>query len=573
MKKTLIVLLILCSNTAFSQVFLNLDFEYVAPGSQKPQKWFSGGNGYIVTLDDQEKASLNRSMKIASNSPKTNEFGVVTGSFPIDLVKGKIIEFTGMIKTLDVTGGYAGLWWRVDGKNGTLGFDNMMGRGLRGTNDWKQVSIKMKVKEEATNINFGGLFSGNGTAWFDNFEVTIDGEKFADTAPRTTAPTIAESDWLKQNIYPLKTFEPGSSSNEDLKILKKLIGDSKVVALGETSHGSSEIFKMKSRIIEYLAENDGFDIFSIEANMPESYKLNDYVLEGKGNPTELIRGMYFWTWRTQEVLNMVEWMKDYNKSGHKISFTGFDMQFYKGAIQELNDAFKDHSEIQNKITELKSVLDAVNSERKNSRQAVVSQENKKKIDDHLNSLRDFISGSNFAATQKSWLMQNIRVIEQYLDSTSRDKYMAENLLWIKSQNPDSKIIAWAHNGHIKETDYSMGKYLAEILQNDYLTIGFTFNKGNYTAVGTNGLTDYPAQESYPGTYEYFFNSVNVPIFILDLRNTKKQNSENSKWLMEKLDFRSVGAMKTESEFYETDLTDDFDLIIFINESTHSTILE
>lgn len=573
MKKIIVVLLFCFSNSVFSQAFLNLDFEYNIQGAQKPQKWFTGGNGYIAALDDLEKASLSRSLKIVSNNPKGNEFGVCTGYFPIDLVKGKNIEFTGKIKTNDITGGYAGLWWRVDGKNGVLGFDNMSDRGLKGTNDWKQVSIKMKVNEEVTNINFGALFVGQGTAWFDDFEIMIEGEKFIDLKPRTTEPAPDELAWLKQNIYPLKTCEPGSTSNEDLKILIKLIGNSKVVALGETTHGSSEIFKMKHRIIKYLSENAGFDIFSIEANMPESYKLNDYVLEGRGNPTNLIKGMYFWTWRTQEVLNMVEWMMNHNKSDDKIYFTGFDMQYYFGAIQELSEAFKDQSEIQNVITELKTALDAVNNERKNSRQAVVSQENKNKIGNQLNSFRNFISRSDYPVSKKNWLSQNIRVIEQYMDNTSRDKYMAENLLWIKSQNPDSKIIAWAHNGHIKKTGYSMGKFLSDSLKNDYLTIGFTFHKGNYTAVGDKGLTNYQAQESYPGTYEYFFNAINEPIFVMDLREAKKQNSVYSKWLWEQLLFRSVGAMKMDNEFFETDLAADFDLIIFINESTNSKLLE
>jgi erythromycin esterase len=40
----------------------------------------------------------------------------------------------------------------------------------------------------------------------------------------------------------------------------------------------------------------GFTIFSIEANMPEAYRLNDYVLNGTGDPAQLIHGMYFRTW-------------------------------------------------------------------------------------------------------------------------------------------------------------------------------------------------------------------------------------------------------------------------------------
>lgn len=71
----------------------------------------------------------------------------------------------------------------------------------------------------------------------------------------------------------------------------------------------------------------GFNIFSIEANMPEAYRLNDYVLNGNGDPATLIKGMYFWTWSTEEVLDMVLWMREFNKSGKaRVQFTGFDMQ-------------------------------------------------------------------------------------------------------------------------------------------------------------------------------------------------------------------------------------------------------
>jgi len=188
-------------------------------------------------------------------------------------------------------------------------------------------------------------------------------------------------------------------------------------------------------------------------------------------------------------------------------------------------------------------------------------------------LRNFINRSEYQVSKKNWLLQNVRIIEQYLDNKARDKYMAENLLWIKSQNPDSKIITWAHNSHIKRTGNSMGNYLSDNLKSDYLTIGFTFHKGNYTAVWDKGSTTFKAQESYPGTYEYFFNAINEPIFVLDLREAKKENAINGKWLLNQLLFRTVGAAKMDNEFFETDLTADFDLIIFINESTHSKLLE
>ena len=80
-------------------------------------------------------------------------------------------------------------------------------------------------------------------------------------------------------------------------------------------------------MLEFLASEMGFSIFSIEANLPEAYRLNDYVLEGKGDPAQLLRGMYFWTWDTEEVLAMIRWMREFNQSGKgRVRFTGFDMQ-------------------------------------------------------------------------------------------------------------------------------------------------------------------------------------------------------------------------------------------------------
>jgi len=85
--------------------------------------------------------------------------------------------------------------------------------------------------------------------------------------------------------------------------------------LGEATHGTREFFQLKHRMLEFLASEMGFTIFSIEASMPEAYRLNDYVLNGNGDPAQLLKGMYFWTWDTQEVLAMIRWMREFNQSG------------------------------------------------------------------------------------------------------------------------------------------------------------------------------------------------------------------------------------------------------------------
>jgi len=156
------------------------------------------------------------------------------------------------------------------------------------------------------------------------------------------APTV--NDWIKANAIPLSTPEAGHGF-ADMQPLKKLIGDARIVSLGEATHGTREFFQLKHRMLEFLATEMGFTLFSIEANMPEAYKLNDYVLHGNGDPARLIKGMYFWTWNTEEVLAMVKWMRAFNESGKgRVEFTGFDMQTPNVALQIATDFLKQHDE-------------------------------------------------------------------------------------------------------------------------------------------------------------------------------------------------------------------------------------
>lgn len=151
--------------------------------------------------------------------------------------------------------------------------------------------------------------------------------------------------------------------------------------------------------------------------------------------------------------------------------------------------------------------------------------------------------------------------------------MAENLLWIKEQNAQSKITVWAHNAHIQKAGYAMGAHLSKSLGKEYLSIGFAFYNGGHTAAINYVLSSQKSQEAYPGTYEYNFNMIEEPIFILDLREAKKNNSLSGSWLFDRMEFRNIGFSKQKCEFFRANLSDNFDLIIFIKESTPTKLLK
>ena len=141
-----------------------------------------------------------------------------------------------------------------------------------------------------------------------------------------TFPAQPVADWIRAHAIRLSTPEAGHGF-DDLQPLKTVIGSARIVSLGEATHGTREFFQLKHRMLEFLVTEMGFTIFSIEANMPEAYRLNDHVLNGAGDPARLLKGMYFWTWDTEEVLAMIRWMHEFNQSGKgRVEFTGFDMQ-------------------------------------------------------------------------------------------------------------------------------------------------------------------------------------------------------------------------------------------------------
>ena len=157
--------------------------------------------------------------------------------------------------------------------------------------------------------------------------------------------TLAAADsrqWIREHAVPLKSAQAGQGF-DDMQPLKKMVGDARIVSLGEATHGTREFFQLKHRMLEFLATEMGFTLFSIEANMPEAYRLNEYVLTGKGDPAALLKGLYFWTWDTEEVLAMIRWMREFNASGKgRVEFTGFDMQTPDVAMQNARSFVAKH---------------------------------------------------------------------------------------------------------------------------------------------------------------------------------------------------------------------------------------
>lgn len=175
---------------------LNLGFEQADDPPSRPKAWTVSGDGfatdapgYQVGLDEGQAKSGKRSLRMKSTGQ--GGFGNAYLALPGKVAAGKRIKISGWIKTKDVAAkGYAGLWCRVDGPAGELALDNMVmrvgakgqarrdDRGVRGTTDWTLYSVEHDVPPSATAVVFGGLLTSDGTAWWDDFAVEIDGRPY-----------------------------------------------------------------------------------------------------------------------------------------------------------------------------------------------------------------------------------------------------------------------------------------------------------------------------------------------------------------------------------------------------------
>ncbi len=560
--------------------YKNLDFE-TATKNGKPKLWFAGGNGYEIQLDSINVFHGKNSLRIS----KVSEGMMAVASFqlPLKSVKGKHILYTGYIKTLMVNKGYAGLWLRMDSNKTAIKLQNMSKYGPKGTTIWTRYSIEMDIDDNADNVVFGVLLVGDGTAWFDSCNIYVDGTLLTKETYKPFVPTKEQYDKIKNNVITLSTVEPNIDKS-DLIPLKPIFDKAEIISLGEGTHGTSEFFKMKDRLVRFITSENRDAVFAIEANMPEARLLNEYIQTGKGNAKELLEGLYFWTWNTQEVLDMIEWMKDYNLSGKgNIEFCGFDMQYPAIAAKNVFEFLEknDTAYIDSVNILYKTIIDSYEKAIKNYQkreQSIIKlwYDAAIVLNNHINANK-----SNYLKTMDSIIVdiviQDSKIIiqaaEMFLPGTFvRDRCMAENIIWIKEHiAKDKKLILWAHNGHVGKINKMMGDHLYKKYGNKMFVVGFGYYTGSYTTNGENGLEAYSTDLPEAGSIEWVLHNIGINNLFLNFRSNS--NMPEMQWLNDEINFRSVGAVQLDESFAPIILPKVFDGLTFIDESTPSKLLK
>ncbi|MEU1849460.1 erythromycin esterase family protein [Streptomyces sp. NPDC019990] len=421
----------------------------------------------------------------------------------------------------------------------------------------------------------------------------------ADQAAMTHAPTTGPVrgsastvvDTLDRASHPLRTVEPGGVTR-DLRPLDRMIGDARVVGLGEATHSSHEFFTLKHRVFRHLVEEKGFRTFALEAPWSTGLRLNAYVLRGEGDPRRIMREEfqrdYLW-WNNAEYLALVEWMRAYNRRhpDDPVRFMGDDFAW---AGPELYDEVTDyvagaHPGLLARFTSLYRGLRPTMSagayiEQYLNMPYAERKERADRTGRALRLLKRQAPGADRAAYD--WAVRHATAVDQTARGYAfdfgdpeqlraamrfRDSVMADNVAWW-AEHTGEKVLLSAHNAHVAYVPDDpahypkmQGAFLRDRLADAYVSIGFTFARGSFNATAPEDeVRRFSLGPAGPGSNERTLDRVRHRDYFVDLR-TAPRPARN--WLRDARPTRSIGTGYPEPE-RDIALAHSHDVLIHLN---------
>ncbi|MGZ8512395.1 MAG: erythromycin esterase family protein, partial [Candidatus Limnocylindria bacterium] len=96
--------------------------------------------------------------------------------------------------------------------------------------------------------------------------------------------------------------------------LLDLVGDARLVLIGEATHGTHEFYRQRAILTKRLINERDFTAVAVEADWPDAYRVNRYVRGGGDDPDaeRALAGFErfpTWMWRNADVLDFTGWLR------------------------------------------------------------------------------------------------------------------------------------------------------------------------------------------------------------------------------------------------------------------------
>ena len=411
-----------------------------------------------------------------------------------------------------------------------------------------EIVIAVPAAPESTCREFAGIvddvvcasmptpFLAVGESFWDFTQVTDDEVRALLATSTTGVPPESEQPGPAELVASAAIDAPGGVPPRD--VLEDLIGDARVVLIGESSHGTHEFYNARAEITKWLIAEKGFNAVAAEADWPDAYRVNRYVRgldsmsDGADESAEqALRGFErfpAWMWRNTVVRDFVDWLRWHNgrctaDGRRQTGFYGLDLYSLHRSMQEVvgyldsvdPDAAKrararyacfDHSTGDD--GQAYGHAAAFGAGPSCERQAV-----EQLVDMQRNAIHYLRRDGDLAQDQLFYARQNavtVRNAEAYYRAmfagrvtswNMRDKHMAETLAALidhldRAGGPEpARIVVWAHNSHVGDAratevaadgQLTIGQLARERYGEDCRLIGFSTYSGTVTAASNWG---------------------------------------------------------------------------------------
>lgn len=361
---------------------------------------------------------------------------------------------------------------------------------------------------------------------------------------------------IQDNVYKINSIS--SQDKLDLSSLAKAIGDSKVVMLGEQDHGDATTFEAKTKIIQYLHEQLGFDVLAFESDF---FSLDGAWKEVKtsGDLSTLINGNLFQIWSgCQQFSGLKQYLSTSYEKGKPLQLAGFDVQLH-GRFSQANFSkwwlkFLRERKLLEEIEKDSNsnfipILDSIVYHSK--LQTVVSDTfSLKRFQSKITQIEVELIKQGLSAQFEMQVLKSLRSQvmvmlwrnRNYMMSAvqERDRQMADNLHWLMS-NPFAgrKVIIWAANVHIYGAPFRQAhQYLPKYPMAYYFRrmdtrlpvyiLGFTSYSGSSQRIGGNL---YHFQSNGRNSLEEWVHESNADYAFIDLSKVRTLSNKTQAFSM------------------------------------------
>lgn len=398
---------------------------------------------------------------------------------------------------------------------------------------------------------------------------------------------------------------------QDIDQIVDLVGNARLVLIGEASHGSHEFYDLRASITRKLIAQRGFAGVAVEGDWPDALRVDHYVRQAGDDESAYdalgsFQRFPTWLWRNTDVSAFVTWLHGWNQGrapDQRAGFYGLDLYSLHASINAVLSylgevdpegaerareryACFDHADGDPQRYGMQAQLGLAHS----CEDEVVAQ--------LVEMQRRHAARSGRAPGGDSWFhaMQNAHVIkdaEAYYRAmfggraaswNLRDTHMADTLDLLAQQLGSAarpaKLIVWAHNSHVgdaRATDMSeageltLGQLMRQRHPGQVQLVGMTTHTGTVRCAED---WDEPTKvervrPSLAGSWEQALHDVGLSRFFLTATSLRRALGEQPAARLH----RAIGVIyrpETErrSHYYHARLAEQFDVVIHVDE-THA----